>query len=311
MTVLTQVVTGQNIHVTAWDEDNLTGGSGTWGTKPGSPTYKFLPCYSYDVKFNTTRRNSRPHLGQYAVKHGRRYKGIPSGSMSGPMTASVAEFITDWAFAGDGVNFPSSIGCERAEGPDVANEQANGLMCNTFTLAGNEDQGNVVWTADVMGHSVGTVGTAQTVPNDLDSLSDFEFIDATLEIDSTATQMSGFSLNRQNNLVPKWLGSSTPQTLARTSQTTNFSFELPKQAATYDVVRRLLTAETEYDITLAVAGITGGGTTTTVTIDMPRCQVIMPDDAYGVDQLTMTTISTQCLKPDTSAAPISITVATA
>lgn len=311
MTELTQVITGQNIHITAWEEDSLSGGSGSWGTKPASPTYVFLPCYSYGVKFNTTRRNSRPHLGQYTVKHGRRYKGIPSGPLSGPMTANVASFLMDWVFDGDGVNFPASIGCERAEGPDVANEQANGLMVNNFTLSGDEDSGNVVWSIDAMGHSVGTVGTAQEVPGDLDSLSDFEFVDAVLTIDSTATQMSGFSLSRQNNLVAKWLGSLTPQTLARTQQTTNLSFELPKQASTYDVVRRLLTEETEYDVQLAVAGITGAGTTTTITFDMPRCQVIDPDDSYGVDQLTMTTVNMECLKPDTSEQEIAVTVATA
>lgn len=310
MPALSTVITGQNIHVTAWDES-------TWGTKPGSPVYKFLPCYEYGVKLQTERRQSRPMLGGFGRKHGSRFKGRPQGPMSGPLLGyhrdaeSLAQFVLDWAFGNETSNFPASIGVERAEGPDVANEQANGLRANSATIQGSEDEGFVAWSVDAIGHSVGAVATAQSVPADLDRLSEFEFCDVSMTVDSTAVQISSFNLTRNNNLVAKYLGDKTPQVLARTDRSTLFTFDLPKQADTYDVARRTLATETEYDITLTLEGLHNGsgasGTKTRIVVDMPRCQLINPEDAYSIDGLAMTTVNLECLKPDSASREVAFT----
>jgi len=317
MTELTSIIVDQDIHVTTWAES-------TWGTKPGSTPYVFLPLTQLDVAFQAERRENRPFLGQFGRNHGRRLKGMPRGSMGGllhgfydsDVSKSLAEFVLDWVFDSPTSNFPPSIGLERAEGPNVANEQFNGLRVNQFTLTGSEDSGVVSWTADVMGHSAAAVVTAQTIPNDLETMADFEFADVSMTVDhgggAAAEQISEFTLVRNNALEVKYLGALTPQALFRTDRLTTFSFNFPKQADTYDVYRRLMTSETELDIILSMQGLHNGTAAndyTTCTIDMERCQIASIEDANGNPK--MVTVNCVVLKPDSSTADVVVTFGTA
>lgn len=325
----TDVILGPNRHVTMWpeDPDEDSSSEATWGTKPGTPRYYHMPLDTYDVRLTRDHRNNTPYLGQKARKHGRAYRGMPSGSFGGKLhgywpsgaTRSLAQFLMDMAFGLPDSNFINSFGAEDAQGPDTANKQHNGLRINRFTLSGSDQSGVVEFTADVMGKSEATVGTAQTVPNDLEKLLDFEFPDATMELDLaggtsyTEHEIESFQLVRDNMLRPKYLNSREPTALASGGRETTLQLSIPKHANTWDGYARTLTADTFISGRLTLLGLHNGSAAnnyTKVVIVFPRLRFVDPSDRHNVNDYSMTTLDFQCLKPDSASAEISLTWST-
>jgi len=311
------ILVGGNRHLTGWDES-------TWGTKPGSPDYVYLPLTEYGVRLNRKRRSNRPYFGQFGVKHGKTTSGMPQGNMAGALhgyypatiTTSLAEWIITKAFGNPASNDLPSFGVEDAQGPDLSNKQHNGLRINTFTLTGTEDDDSVLWTADVMGKTEVSVETAQTVPNDLEKLTEFEFPDVTLSVadssDGVEIEMQSFQLVRNNNLRPAYVGSRSPRHLKRTTRNTSFQTVILKNSDTYDEAERLFIngdPDAEYDLTLTLLGLHNGTASddyARLVISMPRCQLVMPEDAHALEDYTRTTLNFEILKPDSASADISL-----
>lgn len=319
------ILVGGNLHYTAWAETSAA----TWGTKPVSPTYLYLPLTECGIRLNRLRRNNMPYFGQFGRKHGKTVSGYPQGNIGGALhgyhpsglSKSVAQFLLEMAFSNPASNDLLSFGLESAQGPDLCNKQWDGLRMNSFTLQGSEDDGVVTWSADVIGKSESQPTTAQTVPNDLEKFSEFEFPDVTLSVadssDGTPIDMQSFQLVRNNGLRPSKLGSRTPRHLKRTQRNTTFQCVILKNSDTYDDAQRLFLAGTpdaEYDLTLTLKGLHNGSTTnnfTTVTITMKRAQLSEPEDAHAVEDYSRTTLNFDLLKPDSSDAEFSIAYGTA
>lgn len=315
------ILVGGNLHYTAWDES-------TWGTKPGSPTYFFLPLNECGIRLNRKRRTNTPYFGQFGKKHGKTTSGMPQGNIGGALHAyhpaglskSVAQWLLEKAFSNPASNDLLSFGIENAQGPDLSNKQWNGLRMNTFTLTGSEDDDSVMWTADVMGRTEVSPETAQTVPVDLEKFLEFEFPDVTLSVadssDGVEIDMQSFQLVRSNGLRPAYVGNRSPRHLKRTVRGTTFQAVILKNSDTYDEAERLFVGgdpDAEYDLTLTLRGLHNGSAAndyTTIEILMARCQLVTPEDQHAVEDYSRTTLNFECMKPDTSDADFEISFGT-
>jgi len=293
----------------------------TWGTTPGSPARVLLPLDSYGVQFMTDRRTNTPQIGQYGRKHGRRFRGRPEGSLGGPLfpqfdastTKSKAQWLLEWVFGGESaINLPS-IGIEVAEvGIANAGKRHAGMRCSQFTLQGSEDSGRVDWSATATGktETVLASGDYTAVADDLGLLTDFEFADCVLTIGSAVQEMKSFQITRNQPLKIHYLGDTSPSAVVKTGRETTFQVVILKETNGYDVVRRALDAETELDVNLLLKGKhegTGADTYTTISIDMPRAQVITPTDTHSREDISTIQIQCDVLKPDSASPEISFT----
>jgi hypothetical protein len=316
------ILVGGNLHYTAWAES-------VWGTKPGSPDEFLLPLTECGIKLNRKRRNNLPYFGQFGRKHGKTVSGYPQGNIAGALhgyhpaglSKSVAQWLLEMAFNSPASNDLPSFGIESAQGPDIANKQWDGLRMNSFTLSGSEDDGVVMWSADVIGKLETQPATAYTVPDDLEKFSEFEFSDCVLTVadssDGVVLEMQSFQLVRNNGLKPAMLGGRSPTHLKRTQRNTTFQCVILKNSDDYDDAERLFidnTPDSEYDLTLTLRGLHNGSSTnnyTTVSIVMARAQLATPDDAHAVEDYSRTTLNFDLLKPDTSEADFAISFSTA
>lgn len=326
---LEDTLVGGKRFIVAWHEDPDSSTDGSWGTKPVSPSTFLLPVETCDVNIRKDRRNNKPYFGQFGVKHGRSYKGMPQGSMGGALhgfkpanlSISIAQWLFDQAFGDPTLSEMNSFGIEDVQGPDLANKQINGLRFNTFSLQGSEQSGRLEWSGDVMGKSETQVNTTTyTVPDDLEKLYDFEFADITFEFDLaggtsyTAHQIQSFNLQRNNGLKVAYLNSRTPTMLKRTMRDTSLQIVVPKHADTWDDYARVFDSDAEPSARLTILGKHNGSLSDTYTklvAVFPRLQFVgQPQDRHAVEDYTFQTLDFQCLKPDTSANEITLTWST-
>lgn len=295
-----------------------------WGATPETPARVLMPLDTYGVSFLADRRTSLPQIGQYGRKHGRRYRGRPQGSMSGPLFPqfdsstgkSKTQWLLEWVFGGEtSINLPS-IGIEVAEvGIADAGKRHAGMRCSQFALTGSEDSGRVDWAATATGKSEALLaaGSYQAVPDDLGLLTDFEFADCVLTIGSAVQEMKSFQITRSQPLQVHYLGSRNPSAIVKGGRETGLQLVILKETAGYDAIRRDVENETELDVNLVLKGKhegTASDTYTTISIDMPRAQVATVTDAHSRENVSTVTIDCDSLKPDSSAAEISFTYGT-
>ena len=310
MAITQAIIGGSDNYIHLWAES-------TWGTKPGSPALIYMPVTNYGVAMTKNSRETKPHYGQFGKAGVFHVTGQPAGQITGELcgvepsssATSLAKTILDWVFGGEADTFLPSKGIEFAQGPDIANQQHDGLRVNTFTLAGAEG-GAVTWTLDVMGTTDTAVTTANTISADLKGFPGFEFSDCVLTIGGTAIDIADFSLQRQHGLKVKYLGGTTPKVIAKSMRNTTFQFKIVKQAAAYDVIRRTIGTETDSALVLTMNGKHGGtgasGTYTTIAFTMPKSRLLMPGDAHSFEDITMTDLPYACLIPDGGGAEITI-----
>lgn len=292
-----------------------------WGTTPETPARVLMPLDTYGINFMTDRRTSQPQIGQYGRKHGRRFRGRPEGSMGGPLfpqfdsstTKSKAQWLLEWVFGGEAnINLPS-IGIEVAEvGITDAGKRHAGMRCSQFTLTGSEDSGRIDWSATTTGKSEALLaaGSYQSVPNDLNLLTDFEFADCILTIGTEVQEMKSFTITRNQPLQVHYLGSRNPSALVKSARETTLQLVILKETSGYDAIRRDVENETELDVNLLLKGKhegTGANTYTTISIDMPRAQISQVTDGHSRDNISTVTIDCDSLKPDSASADISFT----
>lgn len=290
----------------------------TWGTAPGSPGYIFLPVTSYGVALQKERRNAQPFVGLRQRKHGRSYRGMPSGQLVAPLFGwfpgsgtstsasdeSLAEHLMQWAFAHhESVDLPSKL-AEWAEGPDVANKRHLGLRVNGATLEGSAGAGNVSLTLDLMGKSEVNFTTAQTIPNDMERIVEFDYSDCSFTIGGASIALESFRLQVAHNLTPTYLNSTAPSHLAAGQRVLSVQFVPVKNSKTYDDYHRLFT-ETELELTITMKGLhngTGGAGTnyTQCVITLPRCAFVNTEDNRNIADLMRQPLNFDVLKPDSS-----------
>ena len=303
----------------------------SWGVTPGDPDYLFLALESFGLVHTTDRRESRPYFGQMAKKHGRRFKPRVEGSISGALygdyitegseTISKAEWLLSKVFGTDtGPTIPS-FGILRQEPLTDAGKRFPGLRMNQFTLQGSADTGRLDWNASLIGlpEVEFANGSYRTVPNDLNQLTEFEYYDSTFTIndyEGTSADLAfcfeSFSLTRALGLKPRFGNCSQgPTSINRTTLDTQLNFRIEKKNNNWDDARRLMTSETEFGVVIELKGKhsgTGGSGTeyAVVTITLPRCQLLNPVDADTFDDVSMIDVSTEVLKPDSSAPQVSV-----
>jgi hypothetical protein len=288
----------------------------TWGTTPDSE-WVHLPVMDYGVKFVPERRNATPMLGVRQRKHGKNYRGMPSGSLQtslfGAVDAgpgiSLAEYLTTWAFASpESVDLPSKSAIW-AEGPDVANKIHKGLRVNQATMSGSDDTGFIQVDLELMGKTEANHATAETLPDDREKIQEFEFFDATLSIFGGAVAFKSFQWQVQNNLEVNYLNSFNPSLLTAGQRIESLNVVLIKNADTYDAYRRLSTV-TETTATLVLRGLHNGtgatGTHTVLTITFNRLSYVNHDDQRGISQLTKIPLQFDLLKPDSASNAVTL-----
>lgn len=295
----------------------------TWGTTPGSPGYIFCPVNSYEVRMQRDRRNAQPFVGLRQRKHGRSYRGMPSGSLatglygifpgagtsSSATEQSVAEHLLRWAFDHhESVDLPSKL-AEWAEGPDVANRRHNGLRVNGATLEGSANGGAISISLELMGKAESELATAQTLPADMDKLVEFDFADSSFTVGGAAISLESFRLTLANNLTAAYLNSTAPSHLSAGNRVLGLQIVPIKNAATYDALGRAF-SEDESEIVLTLKGLHNGtgnsGTNyTQVAFTLPRCAFVSEESTRNIAELARQPLNFECLKPDSSSNDLS------
>lgn len=296
----------------------------TWGTTPGTPGYFFCPVTSYEVRMQRDRRNAQPFVGLRQRKHGRSYRGMPSGALqtalygvypgagvsSSATDQSIAEHLLEWGLGShESVDLPSKL-AEWAEGPNVANVRHNGLRVNTATLEGSAGNGGITINLDLMGKSESAVVTAQTLPTDLDKLVEFDFADSSFTLGGSAISLESFRLSVANNLTPVYLNSTAPSHLSAGQRVASVQLVPIKNSDTYGALNRAFT-ESESAITITLKGLhngtgTAGTNYTQVVITLPRCAFVNPEDTRNIAELMRQPLNFDVLKPDSSSNDLSM-----
>jgi hypothetical protein len=292
----------------------------TWATLPNTPEYYFVPLDTNGLIQQQEFEQATPFAGLlqavhkqliYAQVAGQIGMGLFGWYPSG-RDESLAETMLKWAFEDQEDSTPRSKWCEWAEGPNVSNGASSGLCCNSATLTGSAESGSIGLSMDMLGKVETAVVTAQTLPDDMEKLLRFLFRDAVLELDLgltgtyTAASFMGFTWTVGRNLAPVKENSVSPTEISANGQfTETFQFTLRKTAATYDTIRRNLTAEKEFAARLTLKGLHNGtGDAETnynkVVITFPRLSFTTqekPGDKGRLSDVVTATV----LKPQTSA----------
>lgn len=286
-----------------------------WGTSPGSPVYYHLPVTAYGVTMKKDRRNTRPVLGLRQRKHGRSFRGMPSGSLTcmwygykpNSNTKSLAEILTTWAFGSpESIDLPSRL-MDWAEGPDVSNVRHNGMRVNSATLEGSADAGTVTFSLELMGKTETALATAQTLPADREKIVEADFADCTFTLGGVSLgsdSVRSFKYTLSNSLAATYCGSQSPSFLTTGDRVESLSLVLMKTDDAYNALNRAFVE----DYTTAVIVIKGlhngtgtGGTNYTVcTITFNLLAFINPDDSRDIGKLIEQGLNFDVLKPDTS-----------
>lgn len=286
----------------------------TWGTTPGTPVYYHLPVTSYGVKMTRDRRNSTPYVGLMQRKHGKSFRGMPSGQLQtnlygykpGGSAQSLMEYLITWAMSEPETVDKLSKLADWAEGPDVANVRHNGLRVNGWTIEGSADSGTVTITLDLMGKSEAALVTAQTLPNDRELCVEMEFADCTFSLGGVAQSLRSFRWSGQNNLTATYLNGTAPSYLSAGQLVESLNFQILKANDTWAAYNRAF-AEQEMAGQIVLKGLhngtgAGGTTHTVLTIDFNRLSFVAPEDTRAVNALVETGLTFDVLKPDSSSA---------
>lgn len=294
------------------------GAETTWGTVPGSPTYVHCPVASYGVRLVTENRQSDLYTGNEFQKHNQKRRGNPQGQLVAPMfgwhpsglSESLAKYLFDWGF-----DIPVSDPCVRtskfaewAEGPDVANRRHTGLRVASATLAGDSGSGQVTISLDLQGKDEATFATAQTVPNDMNKLVDFDFSNVTLTLGGTSVAIRSFELAVDYSMQPLFENSTRPVYLLADMTSYTFNVTLAKEDDTYAALHRALT-NSELTAVLSMQGShEGTGTVATndtkLAITMARCALIDDSPTFNKGQAVEEALNFLVLKPDTADNPL-------
>lgn len=290
------------------------GAETTWGSVPGSPVYVYTPVGSYDVSLQTEHRQAQVFAGEAQPIHSDKRRGMPQGSLTAPLygyvpttltATSLAEYLCTWGFDSPGTCGRDSMFAEWAEGPDISNRQHTGLRVSQAQLTGDESSGQVQIQFDLMGKNEAALVTAQTVPDDKNSLIDFKFEDVVLTIGGSTLSIQSFNLTVNHALAPRYLNATRPTYIERQGQMDiTFQCVMLKEDDTYQALNRAA-ANSELVGSLVVKGSHNGtgatGTNTVGTIAMPRMALQVPENSFSLGQDATETLNFKVLKPDTSA----------
>lgn len=297
----------------------VLGAETTWGTTPGTPTFYHLPVNSYGVKMNRDRRNSTPFVGLMQRKHGKSFRGMPSGQLQtnlygykpGGVSQSLMEYLITWAMSQPETIEKLSKFADWAEGPDVSNVRHNGLRVNGWTIEGSADSGTVTISLDLMGKTEATLATAQTLPDDRELCVEMEFSDCTFALGGVAQSLRSFRWQGQNNLTATYVNGTSPSYLSAGQLVESLNFQILKEADTYTAYQRAF-SEQEMTGQIVLKGAhngtgTGGTNYTILTVDFNRLAFVSPEDTRAMNALIEEGLTFDVLKPDSSSAAKTLT----
>ena len=292
----------------------VLGAESAWGTTPGTPTFYHIPVTSYAVKMARDRRNSTPFVGLQQRKHGRSFRGMPSGQLQthlygykpGGAAQSIMEYLMTWACSQPETIDKLSKFADWAEGPDVSNVRHSGLRVNGWTVEGSADSGTVTISLDLMGKTEAALATAQSLPNDRELCVEMEFSDCTFALGGSAVQLRSFRWQGQNNLAATYLNGTAPSFLAAGQLVESLNFTFMKADDTYTAYNRAF-AEVKMTGQMVLKGShngtgTGGTNYTVLTVDFNRLAFVNPEDTRAMNALIEEGLTFDVLKPDSSSA---------
>lgn len=297
----------------------VLGAESSWGATPGSPVYYQVPVTNYGVKMTRDRRNSTPFVGLMQRKHGKSFRGLPTGQLQAYLygfkpnsnAQSLMQYLIDWACSEPETVEKLSKFADWAEGPNVSNVRHNGLRVNGWTIEGSADAGTVTISLDLMGKSEAALVTAQSLPADRELCVELEFSDCTFALGGVAQSLRSFRWQGQNNMVATYLNGTSPSYIAAGQLVETLNFQILKAADTYTAYNRAFTEqEMTGQIVLKGAhnGTGSGGTDYTVlTIDFNRLAFVVPEDTRAMNALVEEGLTFDVLKPDSSNAAKTLT----
>lgn len=300
----------------------------TWGSLDGSPTYYHMPVYSYSVKNKVRSRQANPFIGGMQNKHNRLLMSQPAGSIHTSLygwipdglSISLAEQMLTWAFGDQETPCGASKSGEWSIIGDTDNRRHTGLRIDSAVLKGSENEPFIDLTLGVEGYSEASVTTAQTLPTDLNKLTEFEWPNTSFYIGANSGALSlmpirAFAAQRQRGLKAYYMNSLHPTYLAASQCITNLMVVPLKTGTTYDGYLRSL-GSTELYGRLVVKGLHNGtgstGTYTVATIDFPRMSFVDKNDSdESPSGHTFETLNWMALKPDSSTNSVTVTMSEA
>jgi hypothetical protein len=311
----------------------------TWGTKDASQRV-FIPTTDYGVQFQSQVRQAKPYLGIYQRKHSKRRQGMPAGAINTNLygyqfgvdeglggttvapgsSISLAEYLLDWSIIDEAGTLPEastmpSKTAEWAEGPDISNVEHNGLRVNQATLAGSDSSGVLALNLDVQGKSDAALATATAPPDDMEKLTEFEFPDLIFKLDDGAGGalaqlfIASFQLQVQYSNIIRYNNSDNPTAIIKGDRMVTMAVTLDKENNDYDVVRRLLSSETDFVAQVILQGLnngTGSAAWTIGTLDVPLARYVNHQDQRNRDSIFQQPLQFICLKPDNATNDLSI-----
>lgn len=308
---------------TSWGVGGAGSGSG-FGTGAGgfSGNYYFIPVTDFNVRFRPENRQANPYLGIFQRANSKNFRGMPSGQLVTPlygykatgMSTSIMQYLMDWAFQYHETSALPSKFSQWAEGPNIANKQANGLRVNSATLAGSAEGSMLSLTMELMGQTeVGqtVMASAQAVPNNLNKIVQAEYTDCTFQIAGVTVLLDSFSVQITNGLKAEYLNSFYPSLLLKTQRVVTVTLKPVKNADTYDAMNRAQTMQ-EFTGQINFKGLhngtgTGGTNWTTGQIAFPRLAFLNADTEGGIQDIAKQPLQLVALKPDTSSNDLALT----
>jgi hypothetical protein len=303
-----------------------------WGVKPASPTYYYCPVTNYGVRLQTEKRRSKTYCGVRQGRHGQVFRASLAGQITAPFFGWIptgagvgyplARKLLDWGFGTPESICPASKLAEWAEGPDTTNKRHLGLRVNQATLSGTADSGEITIALDLLGRSEEQFTTAQTLPDDQESLIEADFADVLFELDLNndgsyaVVQIAQFQWQFGRGAKVRFqsgtLGESgriPSQLNASGDLTETFNFTMDKADDTWDdIARQIQSTEFAARLTIYASHNSTGatGTHTKLVIAFPRLSWNESPDAGGMGELS-TTITADVLKPNSSTAARTLT----
>lgn len=284
----------------------------TWDTFPGSPTYLYVPVYTFTPKIQPNNLRAEPLVGTLQSHMSRNITGLTQGQVLADLygwefpstTVSLLQWWLDWMINSLESATRPSKSAEWAFGPNVDNRRVSGLVPTEVVIRGNTQLNRCQVEASLIGGTDSYVATAQSLPTDRNKLVPCEFPDVTLTVGGTPLLIAGFELRVPYKVTPVFLNTRTPNCVAHEAVNPTLTIVPLLAGHTYSDYVRTLPGETDLSLVLTIKGKHMGtgasGTYNIATLTMARCHLVRNQYATDGQSVVFEPLQFNVMKPQTA-----------
>lgn len=301
-----------------WEQYLVLRKESTFGTFNSGGTDIFFPFSEYSVVPTVQSTQAELFLGIRQRKHNRIIGANLAGNLSLPLlgyhvsSKSIAEHLISWA-----TSSPASSSLEswsaRLKDP-VGDIRQLGLRVSTMTIDGDADRGTVNIALGLIGSSDAAEGSMPSLASTNPQPIECAFSDVHLYLSSESQGESAtaaaeevsirkFSLALNNNLKAYRTNSFFPTVIPAGVRSVDLSFDLFKNANTYDVLKRstsVTNRAAHISMSIPHLGTGASGTNTVIDFYFDKLNFQNVTDSRSLNELFSQSVSWISLKPSTS-----------